>query len=203
MRRFLLLAWVLVGLALGAGLALAGRHEAAALAWAAAALPVAGHVGLGVVRSLMGGRVGVDAVALAAILGAVALGEEAAAAIIGLMVAGGEALEAWAEGRARRALTELVARAPRRAARIEDGTIAEIPADAIRVGDLLLVRPGETIPADGTAEEAASLDESALTGEPLPVAALPGGALRSGAVNAGPAFRMRAARKAGASTYAA
>ena len=203
MRRFLLLAWVLVGLALGAGLALAGWHEAAALVWAAAALPVAGHVGLGVARSLRGGRVGVDAVALAAILGAVALGEEAAAAVIGLMVAGGEALEAWAEGRARRALTELVARTPRRAARIEDGTVTEIAADAIRVGDLLLVRPGETIPADGTAEEAASLDESALTGEALPVAALPGGALRSGAVNAGPAFRMRAAREAGASTYAA
>jgi cation transport ATPase len=203
MRRFLLLAWVLVGLALGAGLALAGRHEAAALAWSAAALPVAAHVALGLVRSLLGGRVGVDAVALAAILGAVALGEAAAAAVIGLMVAGGEALEAWAEGRARRALTDLVARTPRRAARIEDGTVTEIAAAEIRAGDRLLVRPGETIPADGTAEEATSLDESALTGEALPVAALAGAALRSGAVNAGPAFRMRAAREAGASTYAA
>ena len=203
MRRFLLLAWVLVGLALGAGLALAGRHEAAALAWSAAALPVAAHVALGLLRSLLGGRVGVDAVALAAILGAVALGEAAAAAVIGLMVAGGEALEGWAEGRARRALTELVARTPRRAPRIEDGTVTEIAAAEIRAGDRLLVRPGETIPADGTAEEAASLDESALTGEALPVAALAGAALRSGAVNAGPAFRMRATHEAGASTYAA
>ena len=203
MRRFLLLGWVLLALALGVGLALAGQSGAATLAWMAASLPVAAHVGVGLVRALAGGRIGVDSVALAAILGAVALGEAAAAAVIALMVAGGEALEAWAEGRARRALTELVARAPRRAARIEDGAIAEIAAAEIRAGDLLLVRPGETVPADGEAEEQASLDESALTGEAMPVAAAPGAALRSGAVNAGPAFRMRAARGAEDSTYAA
>ncbi|MCZ8149386.1 MAG: heavy metal translocating P-type ATPase [Roseomonas sp.] len=203
MQRFLLLGWVLAALTLGVGLALAGQSGAATLAWSAASLPVAAHVGVGLVRALAGGRIGVDSVALAAILGAVALGEAAAAAVIALMVAGGEALEAWAEGRARRALTDLVARAPRRAARIEDGTIAEIAVAEIRAGDRLLVRPGETVPADGEAEEQASLDESALTGEPLPVAAAPGAALRSGAVNAGPAFRMRAARGAEDSTYAA
>ena len=203
MRRFLLLGWVLAALILGVGLALAGQSGAATLAWSAASLPVAAHVAVGLLRALAGGRIGVDSVALAAILGAVALGEAAAAAVIALMVAGGEALEAWAEGRARRALTDLVARAPRRAARIEDGAIAEIAAAEIRAGDLLLVRPGETVPADGEAEEQASLDESALTGEALPVEARPGAALRSGAVNAGPAFRMRAARGAEDSTYAA
>ena len=119
MRRYLLLAWVITGLAAGAMLhLLLGRPEPAAWIWSATALPVAAHVGLGLVRSVLGGRIGVDAVALAAILGAVALEEAAAAAVIGLMVAGGEALEAWAEGRATRALTDLVARAPRRAARI-------------------------------------------------------------------------------------
>jgi heavy metal translocating P-type ATPase len=204
MRRFLLLGWVLAGLALGLGLHLAGFGPAAAWVWSAAALPVAAHVGLGLVRSLLGGRIGVDAVALAAILGAVALGEAAAAAVIGLMVAGGEALEAWAEGRAGRALTDLLARAPRRTARIEGDTLTEIDVAEIRPGDLLLVRPGETVPADGTLEDAAaSLDESALTGEPLPVEAARGAALRSGGVNAGPAFRLRAQREAGASTYAA
>ena len=120
------------------------------------------------------------------------------------MVAGGEALEAWAEGRASRALTGLIARAPRRAARLEDGTLAEIDVDAIRPGDLLLVRPGETVPADGVLEDdAATLDESALTGEALPNAFHRGAALRSGGVNAGAAFRLRAARDAKASTYAA
>ncbi|WP_456299898.1 P-type ATPase, partial [Falsiroseomonas oryzae] len=204
MTRFLLLGWVLAGLLAGLALQLAGRPETAALVWSAAGLPVALHVGLGLVRGLLGGRIGVDAVALAAILGAVALGEAAAAAVIGLMVAGGEALEAWAEGRATRALTELIARAPRRAARLSGEALEEIDVAAIRPGDLLLVRPGETVPADGVLEdEAATLDESALTGEAMPVPFARGTALRSGGVNAGSAFRLRATQPAEASTYAA
>ncbi|MFC7552761.1 hypothetical protein ACFQU7_11570 [Pseudoroseomonas wenyumeiae] len=111
MRRYLLLAWVTAGLAIGGVLALLGDHRAAAWAWSAAAAPAALHVGLNFARSLMGGRLGVDVIAFAAILGAVALGEAAAAAVIALMVSGGEALEAWAEGRATRALTDLMARA--------------------------------------------------------------------------------------------
>ena len=204
MRRYLLLAWVIAGLLAGAALHLTGHGQEAAWAWSAAGLPVAVHVGIGLVRSLLGGRIGVDAVALAAILGAVLLGEAAAAAVIGLMVAGGEALEAWAEGRATRALTDLIARAPRRAARIEGEAVEEIDVAAIRPGDLLLVRPGETVPADGRLEDdAATLDESALTGEALPVECRRGAALRSGGVNAGGAFRLRAAHDAAASTYAA
>ena len=202
--RFLLLGWVLIGLAAGGALSFAGYPDWAGWAWSAAGAPVAVHVGVGLVRSLLGGRVGVDAVALAAILGAIALGEAAAAAVIGLMVAGGEALEGWAEGRATRALTDLMARAPRRAARIEGESLAEIDVGEIRPKDLLLVRPGETVPADGTLEdEAATLDESALTGEPLPVSAVRGAHLRSGGVNAGGAFRLRAERDAADSTYAA
>jgi len=204
MRRYLLLAWVVAGLLAGIAAHLAVPGEWAAWIWSAAALPVAAHLAAGLVRSLLGGRIGVDAVALAAIIGAVALNEAAAAAVIALMVAGGEALEAWAEGRATSALTDLVARAPRHAARIDGDAIAEIDAAAIRPGDLLLVRPGETIPADGTLEdEAATLDESALTGEAPPVAFARRAALRSGGVNAGPAFRLRATHDAAASTYAA
>ena len=200
----LLLAWVLLGLAAGIALQVAGHPAYAAIAWAAASLPVALHVALGVLRSLLGGRLGVDVIALFSILGALALDEAAAAAVIALMVAGGEALEAWAEGRAQGALTDLLARAPRGAALISNGEITEIKLDAIAPGDLLLVRPGETVPADGTLEDAgATLDESMLTGEPLPVSLRQGARLRSGAVNAGGAFRMRASAGAAGSTYAA
>jgi heavy metal translocating P-type ATPase len=200
----LLLAWVLAGLAAGIALQVAGHPAYAAIAWAAASLPVALHVAIGVIRSLLGGRLGVDVIAFASILGALVLDEAAAAAVIALMVAGGEALEAWAEGRAQGALTELLARAPRAAARISNGEITEITLDAIAPGDLLLVRPGETVPADGTLEDAgATLDESMLTGEPLPVSLNQGARLRSGAVNAGGAFRMRASAGAAGSTYAA
>ena len=200
----LLLAWVLAGLAAGIALQVAGYPAYAAIAWAAASLPVGLHVAIGVIRSLLGGRLGVDVIAFASILGALVLDEAAAAAVIALMVAGGEALEAWAEGRAQGALTELLARAPRAAARISNGEITEITLDAIAPGDLLLVRPGETVPADGTLEDAgATLDESMLTGEPLPVSLQQGARLRSGGVNAGGAFRLRASAGAAGSTYAA
>ncbi|MBO1075779.1 heavy metal translocating P-type ATPase [Roseomonas marmotae] len=203
MRGYLLLGWVLAGLAAGGVLAFLGNPLAAWI-WSAAAAPVALHVGLNVVRALIGGRLGVDVIALAAILGALALEEAAAAAVIALMVSGGEALEAWAEGRATRALTDLVARAPRRAARIQGEAIEEIDVSAIRPGDLLLVRPGDTVPTDGLLADAlAVLDESMLTGESRPVEIPQGGALRSGAVNAGGAFRLRAGRDAASSSYAA
>ncbi|PZW38954.1 P-type E1-E2 ATPase/heavy metal translocating P-type ATPase [Humitalea rosea] len=204
MPRFALLAWVLFGLVAGVVLLLAGQAPTAGWVFSATALPVAAQVGIGLARSLLGGRVGVDAVALVAILGAVALGEGATAVVIALMVAGGEALEAWAEGRAAGALTDLMARAPRRAARLTENGIIDIDVADIRPGDSLLVRPGDTIPADGALEEdGATLDESMLTGEPLPRLMARGAALRSGAINAGPAFRMRALQDAGASTYAA
>ena len=204
MNRYLLLGWVGVGLAVAASIHWLDRPAVASWILIAASAPVAIHLGGGLLRSLIGGRPGVDVVALAAILAAVAMGETTVAAVISLMVAGGEALEAWAEGRAGRALTDLVSRAPRRAARVEGREVREIDIAEIRPGDLLLVRAGETIPADGVLEdEAATLDESVLTGEPVPIEFRRGAALRSGSVNAGAVFRLRAGRDAGASTYAA
>ncbi|MDJ0389319.1 heavy metal translocating P-type ATPase [Roseomonas sp. E05] len=204
LRPFLLLLLALAGAATGLGLWLGGRGEAATLAWAAVTLLAGAHVAFAVLRALAGGRLGVDVIALAAMAAALALGEAATGAVIALMVAGGEALEAWAAGRATRALSDLMARAPRRAARVSGAGIEEIGVEAIRPDDILLIRPGETVPADGALlDEAALLDESVLTGEPLPAAATAGAALRSGAVNAGQAFRMRASSDAAASTYAA
>ncbi|MFH5923887.1 heavy metal translocating P-type ATPase [Roseomonas xinghualingensis] len=204
MRQVLLLSWVLSGLLAGAGLFFLGMEGPANWVWVAAALPIAAHVASGVIRALAGGQLGVDVIALAAILGATLLDEAAAAAVIGLMVASGEALEGWAEGRAKRALADLMARAPRWAMWVTPEGSQEVAVEAIRPGDILLVRPGETVAADGVLQDQiATLDESALTGEPIPVSLTAGASLRSGAVNAGMAFRMRATSDAGASTYAA
>ncbi|WP_235962052.1 HAD-IC family P-type ATPase [Falsiroseomonas selenitidurans] len=196
--------WVLLGLAAGAILLAIGRDGPSVWVWSITALPVAAHVAVGVVRSLAGGKLGVDIIALAAILAAVAMAEPLTGAVVALMVAGGEALEGWAEGRATRALTALLARAPRQAARLTATGIEEIGVEAIAVGDTLLVRKGETVPADGVLEDdAATLDDSALTGESQPVNLVRGGKLRSGAVNAGSALRMRADHTAETSSYAA
>ena len=77
------------------------------------------------------------------------------------------------------------------------------PLEDVAAGDLLLVRPGEIVPVDGRVErDVAVLDESALTGEPLPVERRVGDDVRSGAVNAGDSFLLRATSRAAESTYA-
>jgi heavy metal translocating P-type ATPase len=195
--------FILVGLAAGGAAYAWGWPDLAALLWAGTALPVAARVGWQVFSALRGGRLGVDVVALAAILAALALGESLAAAVVALMVAGGGALDAFAEARARRELTSLLARAPREATRIRDGVMHTIAVDAIAPGDLLLVGHGGVVPADGVLVDASAvLDLSALTGEAMPGVVHAGQTMRSGAVNGGPPFRMRAAATAAASTYA-
>jgi len=120
------------------------------------------------------------------------------------MVAGGTALEEFAETSARRELAALISRTPRVAHRLDRSMIADVEVEAVRPGDLLLVKPGEIVPADGiVCGEPATLDESALTGEPIAVERVDGALVRSGALNAGRAFRLRATANAEHSTYAA
>jgi heavy metal translocating P-type ATPase len=202
-QRLLLLAVLLPGL-LGAALAAFGLQREATLVWDVAALPVAVTLAVACWRGVLGGSPGVDVIALLAIVVALVLGESFAAALIGLMVAGGGALEELAEGRARREMTALLSRAPRVAHRQDGTTLTDIAVEAIAAGNLLLVKPGETLPVDGVLEGgAALLDEAALTGEPLPVTRAAGDAVRSGTVNAGGPFALRAGTTAEASTYAA
>jgi heavy metal translocating P-type ATPase len=194
--RRLLLAFVLLGLACGFAF---GR-----LAWDIPAAVVGLTVLTDVVHCLRRGIVGVDVIALLAILGAVALGEHLAAIIIALMVSGGSALEEFAQARARRELSALVSRTPRVAHRQQGNDVIEVPIDSVRVDDLLVVKAGEIVPVDGTlVTDAAVLDEAALTGEPLPVTRLRGDAIRSGVVNAGGPFTLRAVASADHSTYSA
>ena len=155
------------------------------------------------VRSLLEGDVGVDAIALVAIAGALILGEELAGAIVALMMSGGGALEAWAAGRARRELRLLVERAPRIAHRHRHGGVEEVPVEDLQPGDVVVVRAGEIVPADGVVSGSdAVVDESALTGESLPVTVPGGDDVRSGSTNAGNAFDVVVARSAAESAYA-
>ena len=147
-------------------------------------------------------QLSVDVIAVLALAGAIAVDEPFAGAMITVMLASGQLLEARAAARARRELSLLVERAPRTARRIVEGGVVEIPVDEVVIGDILLVGTGEIVPVDGRLLAAAVLDESALTGEPLPVDRVAGGSVRSGVVNAGKAINLVATALAAESTYA-
>ncbi len=119
---------------------------------------------------------------------------EAAAVIVTLILAG-RWMEARARGRTGAAIRHLIGLTPRTASVERNGAAIEIPVEQIVPGDIVLIRPGARIPVDGTVEAGEShVDESMLTGEPLPVAKTTGADLTGGTVNGTGALRLRAAR---------
>jgi P-type E1-E2 ATPase len=124
---------------------------------------------------------------------ALVLGQPLATIVLAIIYAGGTVLEDFARGRAERELILLTDRSPRIAHRKCGPGLETIPVEQVAIGDLLLVRAGEVLPVDGLLVDGeALLDESTVTGEPLPERRRSGNALRSGTVNAGEAFLMRA-----------
>ncbi|WP_375772527.1 heavy metal translocating P-type ATPase [Archangium gephyra] len=191
------------GLLVGSLAWLLGHSRVAELAWAVGTVPVLLVVAVSIIDALRRGRTGVDIVALLSMVGALALGEYLAGIIIALMFSTGSALEEHARARARRELSALIGRVPQVATRYEDGGLVQVPVDSLRPGERLLIKGGEVIPVDGLVLSAeAVLDESALTGEALPVAHKQGARVRSGPVNAGPPFELRVLAPAAESTYA-
>ncbi|HVZ52756.1 MAG TPA: heavy metal translocating P-type ATPase [Pseudolabrys sp.] len=191
------------GLAGGLIARLAGFTSAADAIWALATLPVLLALVTEIVTSLRRGEVGLDIVAALSMTAALAVGQNLAAAIVALMYAGGQYLEAFAERRARREMTALLSRVPRTAVRHRGGALDEVALELVMPGDRLLVRRGDVVPVDGAvAEGTAVLDQSALTGEALPVQIKTGAAVLSGSTNVGDAFDMLASHRAEESTYA-
>jgi heavy metal translocating P-type ATPase len=150
------------------------------------AIVVAGIEAVAMGKQLRKGIVGIDILAIVAIVATVLVGEFFASIIIVLMVSGGKALEDFAQGRARRELDALLDREPQVAHRTQADSddIDDIPAGDVVIGDLILVRSGEVVPVDGQLVSAsAAFDESSLTGESLPVTRLAGETVLSGSVN--------------------
>ncbi|HSA88750.1 MAG TPA: heavy metal translocating P-type ATPase [Burkholderiales bacterium] len=117
---------------------------------------------------------------------------EAAAVVITLVFLG-KFLEAIAKGRASDAIRKLLGLRARTARVLRDGREVEVPIEAVRAGDTVLVRPGEKIPVDGTITGGASyVDESMITGEPIPVEKQPGDKVIGATINQHGAFRFRA-----------
>lgn len=153
-------------------------------------------------RALRLKEFGSDSLAALAILAAAVTNEWLAAAIIALMLASGRALEDWATGKSNRELKSLLDRAPKHAHRLlTDGRVDEITIEQINIGDHIRVLSGEVIPIDGKLLTLGVLDESALTGEPYPVAHEIGSDISSGVVNTGHTLELTATSTAEQSTY--
>jgi len=196
---FITVGFGLVGLILE----VSGQSVAAQWALSGYALVVAGVEGWRMIRDLAHGKAGLDILAVAAILATVAVGEYWASLVIVLMLSGGEALEAYAGHRARRELSALLERAPQTAHRVSaTGLVSDVPIAEVSVGDRLVVHPGEVVPVDALlVSETASLDESQLTGESLPVEHLTGDALLSGSINGAQGLTIQATAIAADSQY--
>jgi heavy metal translocating P-type ATPase len=200
--RWALVAIAVTGLTAGIVAYLSERSDLADLCWMFATVPVVAGLAISIVKDLLSGRFGVDAVALVSMSGALALGQPLAGAVVALMYSGGNVLEDIAVARAAHDLRSLVDRAPRDAHRCVDSGIEEVPIGTVAVGDRLLVHAGEVVPVDGVVtSEIAIIDESALTGEPIAVTKMRGAAILSGSLNAGETIAMTVSAVAGESTY--
>jgi heavy metal translocating P-type ATPase len=180
-----------------------GRSDVANWCWAGGTIPVVIGLLVSIIRDLLAGRLGVDAVAFVSMSAALVLGQNLAGIVVAVMYAGGNILEDFAVARAERDLRSLIDRAPKVAHRRIGSTIEDVPIERIAVGDDILVRAGEVIPVDGIiVSPTAMLDEAAVTGEPIPVSRQAGELARSGTLNAGETFELRASTTAHESTYA-
>jgi Cd2+/Zn2+-exporting ATPase len=191
--------WALIlgsGLALGVGLAvewlgpalgLSGQFVPRLTHFAYGSAVAVGGIGLipKVARSLRRLRFDIDVLMGLAIVGALALGQWDEAATVAFLYGLSEALEGLSLEHARRSIRALLALTPPTAERIEsDGSLRTIPADQIRLGDRVLVRPGDTIPVDGTVTSGrSSVDQKTITGESVPILRESGDPVYAGTIN--------------------
>src|SRR5215470_1849622 len=201
--RRALIAIALAGLVVGALAWANGNSDLANWCWATGTVPVVAVLFFSMLRDFLSGRFGVDSIAFVSMAAALLLGQNLAGVIIAIMYAGGNVLEDFAIARAERDLRSLINRAPTAAHRRIGSAIADVNIDQVAIGDTILVRGGEIVPVDGVVlTPSATLDEAALTGEPIPVSRQAGELARSGSVNAGDSFAIRASTIASESTYA-
>ena len=180
-----------------------GVWRAFGMALAAVAIALAGtgiyRSGL---RSLLRGRLGIDALMAVAVTGAFLIGQWPEAAMVMALYALAELIEHKAADRARNAIAGLMALAPDEAeVRRADGTWQRIAAREVAVGDTVRVRPGERIPLDGTVSAGRStVDQASVTGESIPVDKAPGDAVFAATINQGGELQLQVTAAAGQTT---
>lgn len=202
-RRYPVVGLALVVAAIGGILEWAAMPVAAAWTLSLFGLAIAAREGWQMVRAMLRGHIGLDVLAVTAIIATVAVGEHWASLVIVFMLSGGEALEDFAAGRAERELSALLAHVPQVAHRYRaDGSLEDVAVSQVAVGDRLLVRPSEIVPVDSAlVSVTGTFDESSFTGESLPVEKVDGDAVMSGSLNGFGAVDITATALAADSQY--
>jgi heavy metal translocating P-type ATPase len=153
-------------------------------------------------KDIFRGHFGIDLIAIVAIVTSFILQQYLAGVVILLMLSGGEALEAYALKRSSRELTKLLSLAPTIGHLKSGDRLLDIPADEIKAGDVLLIKPGETLPVDGLVITGTSeIDESSITGESILMQKTPGSLVFSGSINKDAALEISASKAAADSQY--
>ena len=184
LRHYKLFGIALITVVVGLGLQF--THHKVAVHWLLSIVAILELIPLIIAmwHDVQSGKYGIDILAATAIIASVLLGEYWAAIIIVVMLTGGEALEHYAQHRAKSELNALLAHAPQTAYVLRKGKTIQIKVDEIKVGDKLIIKAGEVVPADAQIIEGrANFDESSLTGESLPQAKKTGDTLLSGSIN--------------------
>jgi Cd2+/Zn2+-exporting ATPase/Cu+-exporting ATPase len=145
-----------------------------------------------VVRATLNGQVISHTLMTLGVIAALAIGEWATAAVVVFFMRVGDYVESFTTERARRAVKDLSAMAPQTARLLRGSEEVEIPIEQVRVGELVVVRPGELIPVDGQVVAGrAAVDQSTITGEAMPVEAGPGTQVYAATLVSGGGLRVR------------
>ncbi|KIS04294.1 heavy metal translocating P-type ATPase [Paucilactobacillus wasatchensis] len=156
------------------------------------------------IKTLRSGKFGVDLLAIMAIVATLAVSEYWASLMVLVMLTGGDTLEDYAAQKAGQELKSLLDHSPQMAHLISATKLVEITAAQVKVGDSLLVKPGEQVPVDSQVLTGdTTIDESSLTGESRPVDKAPGDELMSGSINGDQAITVKALSTAANSQYQA
>ncbi len=151
----------------------------------------------------MGQPFTIESLMTIAAIGALFIGAAEEAALVVFLFAVGEVLEGVAAGKARDGIRALAALVPKTALLEMDGRVQEVPAEALEIGQTVLVRPGDRVPADGEiVEGTGGVDESPVTGESVPKTRGPGDPVFAGSINAEAALRIRVTKAAADNTIA-
>lgn len=154
------------------------------------------------IHTLESGRWGVDILAIIAVVSTMIVGDYWAAWMILIMLTGGDSLEDYATSQADKELRSLLQNSPRIADKLVNGKIEEVNVDDLKIGDIVLIKPGSQVPVDGEIIKGnSSFDQSSLTGESVPVDKKVGDDLMSGSINGDAAVEMKVTKAAKDSEY--